>query len=78
MEDKEMARLILDGVKQGFLTIQWNDPHKRIKQSLYSLIRKGQDDGLLIEVCSGCGSPTNDRDCGCPAGTSLRWNEEKK
>lgn len=25
-----------------------------------------------VEVCLGCGRPTKDRDCGCPAGTGMR------
>ena len=74
-----MARLLLDGVKQGYLSVQWNKKgsycNSRVKQSLFSLIKEGQDKGFLIEVCSGCGSPTSGRDCGCPAGTSLSWNK---
>jgi hypothetical protein len=78
MEDKDRARLIMDGIKQGFLTVQWNSPRRRMIQSIHSLIKNGQDKGFLVEVCSGCGAPTKGRDCGCPTGTSLRWNEEKK
>lgn len=25
-----------------------------------------------VEFCLGCGKPTNNRDCGCPAGTGIR------
>lgn len=28
------------------------------------------------EVCLGCGKPTADRDCGCPAGTGLRKKDK--
>ena len=42
--------------------------------------------GYLIECCAGCGSPYSQKDaeaegktykdCGCPCGTSYRWNKK--
>lgn len=32
----------------------------------------------VIEVCLGCGKPSSDRDCGCPAGTGLVKIKEKQ
>jgi hypothetical protein len=75
MEREDAARLILDGYEKGRLSIKWN-LFERVgkKKSYHNIIKEGEQQGFLIEVCSGCGQPTSDRDCGCPAGTSLRWN----
>ena len=75
MEKEDAARLILDGYENGFLSIKWTN-RKTQKKSYHKLIREGEKSGFLIEVCAGCGSPTSGRDCGCPAGTSLRWNKK--
>jgi hypothetical protein len=70
MEKEEAGRLIIDGLEKGYLTIKWATG---TKESYDKLINEGQKLGFLIEVCAGCGRPTSDRDCGCPAGTNLKW-----
>jgi hypothetical protein len=73
MEREEAARLILDGFENGYLSIEW----KKGKVKSYSnLIREGEKLGFLEEVCAGCGKSTSGRDCGCPAGTRLRWSSK--
>lgn len=74
MEREDAARLILDGYEKGYLSIKWG-LFSRVgkKRSYQHLIKEGEQRDFLIEVCSGCGEPTSGRDCGCPAGTSLRW-----
>jgi hypothetical protein len=72
MEREDAARLILDGYEKGYLFIKWTTG-KIQKKQYHKLIKEGEQRGFLIEICSGCGQPTSDRDCGCPAGTSLQW-----
>jgi len=75
MEDNVFAQLLLDGIKEGYLTVTWRKtrPRKRERASYQDVIDEGMRKGVLIEICSGCGKLTVGRDCGCPAGTSVRF-----
>lgn len=73
MENNEFARLIADGFKNGYLLVTWRKTRSPKLKSYQDIIDDGIRKGILIEVCSGCGKPTAGRDCGCPAGTSVRF-----
>jgi hypothetical protein len=72
MEREDAAQLILDGYEKGYLSIKWVTGRTQ-KRQYHKLIAEGEKLGFLIEICAGCGQPTSGRDCGCPAGTRLRW-----
>jgi hypothetical protein len=74
MEKEDAGKLILDGFENGLISIKWNK-RKSKKKNYQTLITQGEKLGLLVEVCAGCGSETNKRDCGCPCGTNLIWTK---
>jgi hypothetical protein len=77
MERDMFARLIIDGIENGYLTVTWQKTRLRKRKRAYQdIIDEGMQKGILIEICSGCGKPTKGRDCGCPAGTSVRFKKQ--